>query len=42
MNCGLLKFDESEATDIQFFDLTKLPNNITTPDKLVIERYLKL
>ncbi|GGE64692.1 NUDIX hydrolase [Priestia taiwanensis] len=40
--CGSLKFEESEATDIQFFDLTKLPNNISPPDQLVIERFLKL
>ena len=38
---GYLKFDESEAIDIQFFDLTKLPSQISPPDYLVIREFLK-
>ncbi|ATP40929.1 ADP-ribose pyrophosphatase [Solibacillus sp. R5-41] len=39
---GKLKFDSSEATDIRFFDLKELPENISPPDKLVIRYFLKL
>lgn len=37
---GSTKFDTKEATDIRFFDITKLPSNISPPDKLVIQEYL--
>lgn len=39
---GTIKIDDSEAIDIQFFDLIKRPNNISPPDKLVIEKFLEL
>ena len=38
---GLLKFDALEASDIQFFDLSMLPLNISPPDKLIIEDFSK-
>lgn len=37
---GSIKFDESEATDIRFFDLTDLPV-ISPPDNPVIKDFLK-
>lgn len=37
---GSIKFDESEATDIRFFDLTDLPV-ISPPDDPVIKDFLK-
>jgi len=38
---GSLKFDESEAIDIRFFDLTDLPSRISPPDYLVIKAFLE-
>lgn len=36
---GSLKFDETEAVDIQFFDLANLPLCISPPDYLVIKDF---
>ncbi|MGN7478153.1 NUDIX hydrolase [Solibacillus silvestris] len=38
--CGSLRFDPDEATDLQFFPLNDLPDKISPPDRLVIEKYL--
>lgn len=37
---GSIKFDETEAVDIRFFDLTDLPLRISPPDYLVIKDFL--
>lgn len=38
---GALAFDVAEATAIQFFDLDKLPQNISPPDRLVLAYFLE-
>lgn len=38
---GSLRFDESEAIDIRFFDLRDLPSRISPPDYLVIKEFLE-
>ena len=38
---GSIKFDETEASDIRFFDLTDLPVSISPPDYPVIKDFLK-
>lgn len=38
---GSLKFDELEASDVQFFDLPALPLNISPPDQLIIQDFLQ-
>ncbi|MDJ0590711.1 MAG: NUDIX domain-containing protein [Pleurocapsa sp. MO_226.B13] len=38
---GELKVDEEEGTEIRFFELNKLPQNISPPDRPVIESYLR-
>lgn len=38
---GSIKFDEKEAIDIRFFDLTDLPVSISPPDYPIIKDFLK-
>ena len=38
---GKLKVDEEEGFEIRFFELNKLPQNISPPDKPIIESYFK-
>lgn len=38
---GSLSFDENEATTLQYFKLTNLPINISPPDQLIINEFLK-
>ena len=38
---GELKVDEEEGLEIRFFELNKLPTNISPPDIPVIDRYFK-
>ncbi|MGL4882842.1 MAG: NUDIX hydrolase [Waterburya sp.] len=37
---GKLKIDEEEVSEICFFELNKLPENISPPDKPIIKKYL--
>jgi 8-oxo-dGTP pyrophosphatase MutT (NUDIX family) len=37
---GTLKIDEEEVSEICFFELNKLPENISPPDKPIIKKYL--
>ena len=37
---GSLKYDTHETTNIRFFNITKLPANISPPDQLVIQEFL--
>lgn len=39
---GDLKADESEASELQFFSLESLPEAISPPDRLVIEKYMSV
>ncbi len=38
---GVIKGDEMEVQDIQFFKLNEIPNQISPPDLPVISRFLK-
>lgn len=38
---GILKKDESEVADIQFFSLDELPTAISPPDQVVINFYVR-
>lgn len=38
---GSIKYDQTEAIDIRFFDLTDLPVHMSPPDYLVIKDFLK-
>jgi 8-oxo-dGTP pyrophosphatase MutT (NUDIX family) len=38
---GKLKPDDSEVKELAFFDLSKLPSNIHSPDIPIIEEYIK-
>jgi 8-oxo-dGTP pyrophosphatase MutT (NUDIX family) len=38
---GTIKIDEKEVSEICFFELNKLPENISPPDKPIIKKYLE-
>ena len=38
---GTLAFDKAEASAIQFFDLDKLPKEISLPDQVVLDAYVR-
>ena len=38
---GTLAFDKAEASAIQFFDLDKLPEEISPPDQVVLDAYVR-
>ena len=38
---GILAFDKAEASAIQFFDLDKLPKEISPPDRIVLDAYVR-
>ncbi|MMZ54293.1 NUDIX domain protein [compost metagenome] len=37
---GIIKGDKAEVQDIRFFDLNKIPNQISPPDLPIITRFL--
>jgi 8-oxo-dGTP pyrophosphatase MutT (NUDIX family) len=37
---GTLKIAQEEVSEIRFFELSKLPQNISPPDKPIIKKYL--
>ena len=38
---GIIQFDETESTDIKFFDVHNLPQQISPPDQIVIDYFLQ-
>ncbi len=38
---GTLAFDKAEASAIQFFDLDKLPEEISPPEQVVLDAYVR-
>jgi 8-oxo-dGTP pyrophosphatase MutT (NUDIX family) len=36
---GTIKIDKNEVSEIRFFELSKLPQNISPPDKPIIKKY---
>lgn len=39
---GELTADQMESSDVRFFDLIELPENINPPDKYIFDKYLKM